>query len=207
MAACSSGSTASSSRAMAAPTPKASPPRSTRLRHGPQRSAGQDRPDARCAIRSALAAGAAPATGGRLVTAMRSVVLGCGSYLPAADPDQCRTGAARSTPPTNGSSQRTGIRQRHIAAEGETHLRSGDRTPRARALADAGRRRPDDRPDRRWRPRRPTTPFRPPPSRCRPSSASPTAPPSTCRRCARASSSRWRPPTISCAAAPTSARW
>ena len=57
------------------------------------------------------------------MTAIRSVVLGCGSYLP----EQILTNAelaARIDTSDEWIVQRTGIRQRHIAAEGEftSHL-------------------------------------------------------------------------------------
>src|SRR5213076_3466677 len=74
--------------------------------------------------------------GGCLVTAIRSVVLGCGSYLPR----QILTNAelaARIDTSDEWIVQRTGIRQRHIAAEGEL---CSDLARRAaqRALANAG---------------------------------------------------------------------
>ena len=95
--------------------------------------------------------------------------------------------------------QRTGIRERHIAATGELTSDLAHRRRRRRALADAKVDAQsidlivlgdlDARQDV----------SRPPRSRCRPGSASPTAPPSTCRRSARASSTRSRPPTACCA--------
>ncbi len=63
--------------------------------------------------------------GGCLVTAIRSVVLGCGSYLP----QQILTNAelaARIDTSDEWIVQRTGIRQRHIAAEGEFTSHLGD---------------------------------------------------------------------------------
>ena len=186
-AASSSASTASSSRATAAPTPKASPPRSisattwcatTCSPRSARRCAGHARDDRR------RRAG----RGSGFVTMMRSVVLGCGSYLPS----RVLTNAdwrGWSTPPTNGSCS--------APASASAISRPTARPPRTwrlqaarAALADAGARRAVDRPDRagdldarqhlsgdRGR-------------RSRPGSASPTAPPSTCRRSARASSMR-----------------
>ena len=54
-----------------------------------------------------------------------------------ARPHQRGTRRRWSTPPTNGSSQRTGIEQRHIAADGETTSILGIKAAQA-ALADAG---------------------------------------------------------------------
>ena len=74
--------------------------------------------------------------GGCLVTAIRSVVLGCGSYLP----QQILTNAelaARVDTSDEWIVQRTGIRQRHIAAEGEFTSHLAINAARA-ALADAG---------------------------------------------------------------------
>src|SRR5262249_44718296 len=59
-----------------------------------------------------------PARRGRLVSILRSVVLGCGSYLPnrVVTNDEL----ARTVETTDDwIVQRTGIRQRHIAAQGE----------------------------------------------------------------------------------------
>jgi 3-oxoacyl-[acyl-carrier-protein] synthase-3 len=70
------------------------------------------------------------------VTALRSVVLGCGSYLP----QQILTNAelaARIDTSDEWIVQRTGIRQRHIAAEGEFTSHLAINAARA-ALADAG---------------------------------------------------------------------
>jgi len=70
------------------------------------------------------------------VTAIRSVVLGCGSYLP----QQILTNAelaARIDTSDEWIVQRTGIRQRHIAAEGEFTSHLAINAARA-ALADAG---------------------------------------------------------------------
>jgi hypothetical protein len=138
------------------------------------------------------------------VTALRSVVLGCGSYLP----QQILTNAelaARIDTSDEWIVQRTGIRQRHIAAEGEFTSHLAVNAARA-ALAHAGIAAQSidlivlatSTPDQT---------FPPPRSPSRTNSASTMVRRSTCRRSARGSSSRWRPPTISCAAAPTSARW
>jgi 3-oxoacyl-[acyl-carrier-protein] synthase III len=70
------------------------------------------------------------------VTALRSVVLGCGSYLP----QQILTNAelaARIDTSDEWIVERTGIRQRHIAAEGEFTSHLAINAARA-ALADAG---------------------------------------------------------------------
>ena len=70
------------------------------------------------------------------MTAIRSVVLGCGSYLP----QQILTNAelaARIDTSDEWIVQRTGIRQRHIAAEGEFTSHLAINAARA-ALADAG---------------------------------------------------------------------
>ena len=70
------------------------------------------------------------------MTAIRSVVLGCGSYLPR----QILTNAdlaARVDTSDAWIVQRTGIKQRHIAAEGEFTSHLAINAARA-ALADAG---------------------------------------------------------------------
>ncbi|MDB5581592.1 MAG: ketoacyl-ACP synthase, partial [Bradyrhizobium sp.] len=70
------------------------------------------------------------------MTATRSVVLGCGSYLP----QQILTNAelaARIDTSDEWIVERTGIRQRHIAAEGEFTSHLAINAARA-ALADAG---------------------------------------------------------------------
>ena len=67
----------------------------------------------------------------RLVTMLRSVVLGCGSYLPS----RVLTNEELSRKVDTSDEwivQRTGIRERHIAAAGETDLRPGDRRRRER---------------------------------------------------------------------------
>ncbi|MCX7899215.1 MAG: ketoacyl-ACP synthase III [Methylocystis sp.] len=67
---------------------------------------------------------------------MRSVVLGVGSYLP----EKCLTNDEIATLVDTSDAwifQRTGIRQRHIAAEGETTSMLGEKAARA-ALAAAG---------------------------------------------------------------------
>jgi 3-oxoacyl-[acyl-carrier-protein] synthase-3 len=70
------------------------------------------------------------------VTATRSVVLGCGSYLP----ERVLTNAELATQIDTSDEwivQRTGIRQRHIAAEGECTSHLAVRAARS-ALANAG---------------------------------------------------------------------
>ena len=71
----------------------------------------------------------------RLVTVRRSVVLGCGSYLPS----HILTNAELARKVDTSDEwivQRTGIRERHIAAAGEIDLASRDQAARA-ALAHA----------------------------------------------------------------------
>ena len=70
------------------------------------------------------------------MTAIRSVVLGCGSYLP----EQVVTNAqlaARIDTSDEWIVQRTGIRERHIAAEGEFTSHLALKAAQA-ALTDAG---------------------------------------------------------------------
>ncbi|MBO4222451.1 beta-ketoacyl-ACP synthase III [Bradyrhizobium neotropicale] len=70
------------------------------------------------------------------MTAIRSVVLGCGSYLP----ERVLTNAELATRVDTSDEwivQRTGIRERHIAAEGEFTSHLGINAARA-ALANAG---------------------------------------------------------------------
>ena len=86
------------------------------------------------------------ASGADLVTVLRSVVLGCGSYLPARILSNDEL--AKSVETTDEwIVQRTGIRERHIAAARRTDLR-----PRAACRARGARQRPCrgrlDRPDR-----------------------------------------------------------
>ena len=86
-------------------------------------------------IDGARPAGDAPRRGSRersrLVSVLRSVVLGCGSYLPARILSNDEL--ARSVDTTDEwIVQRTGIRERHIAARRRTHVRSRASTPRAR---------------------------------------------------------------------------
>src|SRR5262249_3435246 len=57
--------------------------------------------------------------GGRLMTVLRSVVLGCGSYLPGKVLGNDELSRMVDTS-DEWITQRTGIRERHIAAEGET---------------------------------------------------------------------------------------
>jgi 3-oxoacyl-[acyl-carrier-protein] synthase III len=70
------------------------------------------------------------------VTAIRSVVLGCGSYLPQKVLTNAEL-AARVDTSDEWIVQRTGIRQRHIAADDEFTSHLGLHAARA-ALADAG---------------------------------------------------------------------
>ncbi|MDP3074628.1 beta-ketoacyl-ACP synthase III [Bradyrhizobium sp.] len=70
------------------------------------------------------------------MTALRSVVLGCGSYLPQRILTNAEL-AARIDTSDEWIVQRTGIRQRHIAAEGEFTSHLAINAARA-ALADAG---------------------------------------------------------------------
>ena len=127
---------------------------------------------------------------GRLVTQLRSVVLGCGSYLPARILSQRRAGQVGAD---HRRMDRAAHRHPRTAYRGR---RRTDLRPGAQCGARGARQCPGrsqlDRPDRAGAPRRRTRPSRRPPSRCRPGSASPMAPPSTCRRSARASSLRWR---------------
>ncbi len=84
--------------------------------------------------------------GGCLVTAIRSVVLGCGSYLPERVLTNAEL-ASRIDTSDDWIVQRTGIRERHIAADGEFTSHLAIKAARA-ALARCGPRRPVDRPDR-----------------------------------------------------------
>src|SRR5262249_31133502 len=104
------------------------------LRHGASRVARQDRRDA--GARSAPGDFAPDNRRGCLVTMLRSVVLGCGSYLPA----RVLTNADLSRMVDTSDewiAQRTGIRERHIAAEGETTSDMALKAARA-ALTEAG---------------------------------------------------------------------
>src|SRR6185437_12980589 len=85
-----------------------------RLRHGALRPAGQDRRTGRARTGGQWPAGKR----GGFVTVKRSVVLGCGSYLPShilSNDDLARSVATTD----EWIVQRTGIRERHIAAPGE----------------------------------------------------------------------------------------
>src|SRR5262249_37922045 len=87
-----------------------------RLRHGTLRVACQDHTDARRAARERNSGAARRRS--NFVTVMRSVVLGCGSYLPS----RVLTNAELANKVATSDewiTQRTGIRQRHIAANGE----------------------------------------------------------------------------------------
>ena len=138
MAASSSASTASSSRATAAPTRRASPP--------PSRSAtAWFATELIAKINQDLAAyhktrGPHAATDSPrrkpIVSVLRSVVLGSGGYLPA----KVLTNDDLSKMVDTSDEwiiQRTGIRERHIAADGELTSDLGAEAAR-RALADAG---------------------------------------------------------------------
>ena len=133
----------------------------------------------------------------RRATLMRSRITGTGSYLPA---KVLTNRDLESMVETTDEwiVARTGIRERHIAADGRD-----DERPRARTPAATRWRRPGCAPATSTSscspPRRRTWCSRPAPACCRRSSASGTAPPSTCRRCARASSTRSPPPTTSSA--------
>jgi 3-oxoacyl-[acyl-carrier-protein] synthase-3 len=69
------------------------------------------------------------------VSRQRSVVLGCGAYLPKKILTNADLSQLVDTSDT-WITQRTGIRQRHVAAEGETTSDLGAEAAR-RALADA----------------------------------------------------------------------
>src|SRR6185437_2484784 len=72
----------------------------------------------------------------RLSLTIRSVVLGCGSYLPQQTLTNAEL-AARIDTSDEWIVQRTGIRERHIAAEGEFTSHLAIHAAKA-ALADAG---------------------------------------------------------------------
>jgi len=67
------------------------------------------------------------------VTVLRSVVLGCGSYLPERVLSNEELAASVETS-DEWIVQRTGIRQRHIAADGEVTSDSPSTLPRRRSL-------------------------------------------------------------------------
>src|SRR4029453_14527778 len=75
-------------------------------------------------------------SGGYLVTVIRSIVLGCGSYLPERVVSNAEL-AAKIDTSDDWIVQRTGIRQRHIAAEGEFTSHLGLKAAQA-ALRNAG---------------------------------------------------------------------
>src|SRR5262249_104810 len=106
----------------------------SRLRHGAPRIARQNRPQPHAP--SQRGSSGARHRGGGFVTMLRSVVLGCGSYLPSRGP----TNAALSRMVDTSDewiTQRTGIRERRIAAKGETTSDMALAAARA-ALAAAG---------------------------------------------------------------------
>ena len=70
------------------------------------------------------------------MTAIRSIVLGCGSYLPERVVTNAELAAQIDTS-DDWIVQRTGIRQRHIAAEGEFTSHLGLKAAQA-ALKNAG---------------------------------------------------------------------
>src|SRR6185369_15436091 len=89
-------------------------------RIGAPRFARQDRPDARQRTARTAATGAGqPRAEFGLVTMTRSVVLGCGSYLPSRVLSNAELSRMVDTS-DEWIAQRTGIRERHIAADGET---------------------------------------------------------------------------------------
>ena len=138
------------------------------------------------------------------MSVMRSVVLGCGSYLPSRV--VTNSDLSRMVDTTDEwITQRTGIRERRIAAEGETTSDMGIKAARA-ALAAAG----VDAQSIDLVVLATSTPDNTFPASAvvsRPGSASPRAPLSTCRRSARASCSRSQPSTACCEPAPSGARW
>jgi 3-oxoacyl-[acyl-carrier-protein] synthase-3 len=136
------------------------------------------------------------------VTALRSVVLGCGSYLPR----QILTNAelaARIDTSDEWIVQRTGIRQRHIAAEGEFTSHLAINAARA-ALAHAGVDAQSidlivlatSTPDNTF-----------PATAVAVQNGLGIVNGAACRRCARVSCLRSPPPIISCARVHSSARW
>jgi hypothetical protein len=120
-------------------------------------------------------------------TMHRAIIEGVGSYLPERVLTNQELAGMVDTS-DEWIVERTGIRERRIAAPGEL---TSDL-----AVAAAVRRSPTLKPASTrsiWsslRPRRPTRPFPPRPPRSRRGSASPGARPSTCRRCVPASSTR-----------------
>ena len=134
-----------------------------------------------------------------LVTTLRSVVLGCGSYLPARILTNDEL-ARRSTPATSGScsapASANAISRRPANSPPTWRCRPrARRSPmpmsrRARSISSCSR------------PRRRTRPFPATAVTVQAGSASPAARLSICRRCARASSTRWRSPTACSSAAP-----
>ena len=90
--------------------------RRPRLRHGATRIARQDRPQPHAP--PARGGSTARRRGSSLVTMLRSVVLGCGSYLPRRVLPNSELSRMVDTS-DEWIIQRTGIRERHIAAEGE----------------------------------------------------------------------------------------
>ena len=128
-----------------------------------------------------------------LVNASRSVVRGIGAYLPAQRRDQCRTC-------DDGRHLRRVDRaaHRHPRAphrgRGRDDVDAGDSRPRRPRSPTPGSTPPTST-SSSSRPRRPTTRFPATATQVQAALGITTARPSTCRRSARASSSRSRPPT------------
>ncbi len=162
MAGCSSASTASSSRATAAPTRRVSPRPSNSATAWP--ATGFSKTSTSDVTRVLPVAGARRRrrgrAGGGAVSTIRSVVLGGGGYLP----EKVLTNDELSRMVDTSDEwirQRTGIRERHIAADGELTSdlgAQGGAGGARRRRADARRHRPDRARHRDAR----TTPSRPP---------------------------------------------
>jgi hypothetical protein len=139
------------------------------------------------------------------VTMLRTVVLGCGSYLPARIVTNDEL--ARSVDTSDEwIVQRTGIHQRHIAAEGELTSDLGIHAARA-ALASAGHVDPQTIDLIVLATSTPDNTFPAAAVTVQAGLGITRGAAFDCRRSARASSMRWRPPTACCEPAPTSARW
>ena len=108
----------------------------SRLRHGAPRTARQDQPDARPLRRRRERGPCAGRGRSRLVTVTRSVVLGCGSYLPQRILTNQELAGMVDTS-DEWIVQRTGIHERRIAAPGEVTSDMGLKAAQA-ALAAAG---------------------------------------------------------------------
>ena len=137
------------------------------------------------------------------MTMLRSVVLGCGSYLPRRVLPNAELSRMVDTS-DEWITQRTGIRERHIAAEGENTSDMAIAAARA-ALTAAG----VDAQSIDLIVLATSTPDNTFPAAAVSVQAglgSPMAPPSICRRCARVSCSGWRPPTACSRPVPSSGR-